>query len=75
MTWKEDKINKLQENQNIQECEEGKNSTELDREIVNNQEGTARQKDSGRDRNQDTATTISSRRLRKPPSTRREYFL
>jgi hypothetical protein len=80
MTWKEDHVKVLQENHNSQEhqdqgSEEERNSPEKDSGLVDIQEGTDLQKDRCQELNQDVTTTVSSRRLWKPPATRRDDFL
>jgi hypothetical protein len=74
MTWKEED-KKSQENHITQAYEEERNCTGLKREKVDTQEGTVLQSDRCQDRNQATTTTMPSRRLRKPPSTRRDDLL
>lgn len=75
MTWKEDDIKKSQKNHNTQAYEEERNCPGLKRGMVDTQEGNVLQRDRCQDQNQDTTTTMPSRRLRKPPSTRRDDFL
>jgi hypothetical protein len=75
MTWKEDEVKKSQEKQKNHIYEEERTSLESNEGRVNTQECTAFQKDRCQEVKQDGTTTISSRRLRKPPTTRRDDFL
>jgi hypothetical protein len=51
-----------------------KNNPGPKREMVDIKEGTVLQRDRCLNQNQDTTTTMPSRRLRKPPSTRDDFL-
>jgi hypothetical protein len=80
MTWKGDHVKGSQENHNSQQhhdqgAEEERNSPEKDRGLVDTQEGTDLQKDRCQELIHEVTTTVLSRRLRKPPATRRDDVL
>jgi hypothetical protein len=77
MTWKDDYVKGTQENLNSQEYqvrghEEERNSPEKERGMSDSQDLQA---DRRQDLNEDVTTTVPSKRIRKPPVTRKDDFL
>jgi hypothetical protein len=80
MTWRDDYVKGTQENLNSQEYqvwghEEERNSPEKERGMPDSQEDTDLQADRLQDLNDDVTTTVPSKRIRKPPVTRKDDFL
>jgi hypothetical protein len=79
MTWKDDYVKGTQENLNSQEYqvrghEEERNSPEKERGMLDSQEDTDLQAERCQDLNDDVTTTVPSKRIRKPPVTRKDDF-